>query len=145
MPHNEPMRCSIAKLRLGVGSVLLLAGSWVIVSGPGAQTVSVAETVQNNQMAGIQPSGSVPDKLPSRYGSDPTDPMERQQRERMAQAQKVARQRKLEQDTDKLLALAKQLREEVDKSNADTLSTDVVKTAAEIQKLAKSVQSKLRY
>jgi hypothetical protein len=37
------------------------------------------------------------------------------------------------------------LKEEVDKSNGATLPVDAVKKAAEIEKLAKSVKSKLRY
>jgi hypothetical protein len=37
------------------------------------------------------------------------------------------------------------LKEEVDKSNGGTLPIDAVKKAAEIEKLAKSVKSKLRY
>jgi hypothetical protein len=45
------------------------------------------------------------------------------------------------QDTAKLLELAKQLKEEVDKSNGSTLSVDVIKKATEIDKLAKNVKS----
>ena len=38
----------------------------------------------------------------------------------------------------------KELKEEVSKSNKDTLSIDVVKKAAEIEKLAKSVKDRMR-
>jgi hypothetical protein len=83
---------------------------------------------------------------PPRFGEppNPPDPMLRQQQERMEKARNVDRQKQLEQDTDKLLALAKALKEEVSKSNKDTLSVDVVKKAAEIEKLAKSVKDRMK-
>jgi len=56
-------------------------------------------------------------------------------------AQNAYWQKQLTQDTAKLLGLAKQLEEEVDKSNGRTLSVDVIKKATEIDKLAKSVKS----
>lgn len=72
------------------------------------------------------------------------DPMERQRQEKMAKARNSDRQKQLVQDTNKLLSLAKELKEEVDKSNSDTLSVDVVKKAGEIEKLAKSVKDRMR-
>ncbi len=84
--------------------------------------------------------------VPPGFGEppNPADPMQRQQQQRMEKARNVDRQKQLEQDTDKLLALAKELKEEVSKSNKDTLSIDVVKKAAEIEKLAKSVKDRMR-
>ena len=83
---------------------------------------------------------------PSILGEPPnsSDPMERQRQERMEKARNSDRQKHLVQDTDKLLALAKELKEQVDKSNEDTLSVDVVKKAGEIEKLAKSVKDRMR-
>ena len=51
------------------------------------------------------------------------------------------RQKKLAADTDKLLALATDLKKEVDKTNKDILSVDVVKKADEIEKLARSMKN----
>jgi len=76
--------------------------------------------------------------------NDPRDPMQRQRLEKMEKARQADRQQQLVKDTDKLLDLAKQLKEQVDKSNKDTLSIDVVKKAAEIEKLAKSVKERMR-
>jgi hypothetical protein len=131
------MRSSFAKLRWGVGVALLVAGSWVAVSWAGLHTISAAQ-VQQQQMPAI-PS-------PPGFGEppNPADAMQRQQQQRMEKARNVDRQKQLEQDTDKLLALAKELKEEVGKSNADTLSVDVVKKAAQIEKLAKSVKDRMR-
>jgi hypothetical protein len=54
------------------------------------------------------------------------------------------RQKKLQQDTEKLLALATQLKEEVDKTDKNTLSLEVIKKADEIEKLAKSVKDRMK-
>jgi hypothetical protein len=133
------MRSSFAKLRWGVAAALLLAGSWVAVSVADLHTISAAQIQQQQgQMPTIPPApgfGEPP---------NPTDAMQRQQQERMEKARNVDRQKQLEQDTDKLLALAKELKEEVNKSNKDTLSVDVVKKAAAIEKLAKSVKDRMR-
>jgi hypothetical protein len=51
------------------------------------------------------------------------------------------RQKKLAADTDKLLALATDLKKQVDKTNKDILSVDVVKKAEEIEKLARSMKN----
>jgi hypothetical protein len=131
------MRSSFAKLRWGAGAALLLAGSWVAMPWAGLHTISAAQ-LQQQQMPAI-PS-------PPGFGEppNPPNPMARQQEERMEKARNVDRQKQLEHDTDKLLALAKELKDEVSKSNKDTLSVDVVKKAAEIEKLAKSVKDRMR-
>ncbi len=54
------------------------------------------------------------------------------------------RQAKLKADTDKLLDLATQLKQQVDKSNENVLSLDVIKKAEQIEKLAHSVQDKMK-
>ena len=54
------------------------------------------------------------------------------------------RQSQLRFDTEKLVALTAELKRHVDKAGANVLSMDVIKKAQEIQKLAKSVQDKMR-
>ena len=56
----------------------------------------------------------------------------------------IDRQKQLVEDTQKLLALANELKADVDKSTKDTLSLDVVKKADEIEKLAHSVKEKMK-
>ena len=51
---------------------------------------------------------------------------------------------KPERDTDILLKLANELKQDVDKSNENTLSLEVVKKAEEIEKLAHSVKEKMK-
>jgi hypothetical protein len=54
------------------------------------------------------------------------------------------RQAQLRRDTEKLVALTAELKQHVDKSGPNILSMDVIKKAAEIQKLAKSVEDKMK-
>lgn len=61
-----------------------------------------------------------------------------------AQRRNEQRQQDLVKDTDKLLTLAQQLKDEVGKSNKNELSLSVVKKAEEIEKLAKSVKDKMK-
>jgi len=75
-----------------------------------------------------------------------TDGDEAQQRlaQDMAKKANVSRQAALKTDTDKLLKLAVELKDYVDKSNENVLSLDVVKKAEEIEKLAHSVKDKMK-
>ena len=51
---------------------------------------------------------------------------------------------RIKRDTDKLLALATELKQYVDKTNENVLSVDVVRKAEEIEKLAKSIREKMK-
>jgi hypothetical protein len=62
----------------------------------------------------------------------------------LAKKTNLSRQASLKADTDKLLKLAVELKDSVDKSNANVLSLDVVKKAEEIEKLAHSVKDKMK-
>lgn len=65
------------------------------------------------------------------------------ERERLKERNKQ-RQAKLKRDTDKLLAVATELKEYVDKTNENVLSVDVVRKADEIEKLAHSIKEKMK-
>ncbi len=70
----------------------------------------------------------------------------RQKLERMQMANIVMeRQLALRRDTEKLLSLAAELKQNVDKTSPNFLSMDVIKKAQEIEKLAKSVKDKMKY
>ena len=62
----------------------------------------------------------------------------------MAKKANQSRQASLKKDTDKLLKLATELKEYVDKTNENMLSMDVIKKADEIEKLAHSVKDKMK-
>jgi hypothetical protein len=68
----------------------------------------------------------------------------RDQLKQMQKQQKAARQKQLKEDTEKLLQLATELKESVEKTNENVLSLDVVKKAEEIEKLAKHIKTNMR-
>jgi hypothetical protein len=102
---------------------------------------------------GQVPGGGVPKQPalpPTQSNLDPEPPVKadadavaamRQQLEEKEQQQRVE---DLKLETDKLLKLSVELKAYVDKTNTNILSVDVMKKAAEIEKLAKSVRDKMR-
>jgi len=62
----------------------------------------------------------------------------------MAKKANQERQALLKADTDKLVKLAGELKDYVDKSNENVLSLEVLKKAEEIEKLARSVKDKMK-
>ncbi len=64
--------------------------------------------------------------------------------ENQEKARNLERQRRLVADTQRLLQLATELKAEVDKTNQNILSVDVVKKAEEIERLAKSVKDRMK-
>jgi nitric oxide reductase activation protein len=79
-------------------------------------------------------------------GTNPgdTDPMNSHRADQLEKMRNNERQKRLVADTEKLLALATDLKAQVDKSNKDTLSVDVIKKAEEIEKLARSVKERMK-
>ncbi|HTV83077.1 MAG TPA: hypothetical protein VME18_10535 [Acidobacteriaceae bacterium] len=82
-------------------------------------------------------------QLPTPLGPQPNTSQQRMLRQ-MARERNLDRQKQIVADADKLLALARQLKSEVDKSNKDQLSLSVVDTAGQIEKLAKTVKERMR-
>lgn len=72
------------------------------------------------------------------------DPAEKQMERDRAKRLNKDRQAAIKRDTDKLLALATELKDYVDKSNEHVLSLDVVRKAEEIEKLAHHVKEKMK-
>jgi hypothetical protein len=54
------------------------------------------------------------------------------------------RQRRLVEDTDRLLSLAADLKQQMDNPGKDAMSADMVRKAEEIEKLAKSVKERMK-
>jgi len=82
----------------------------------------------------------------SGLGTAPADEDEASARlaHEMAKKANVERHAALKNDTEKLLKLAVELKADVDKSNENLLSVEVVKKAEEIEKLAHSVKDKMK-
>ncbi len=82
--------------------------------------------------------------MPSEGGPTSTDETQRRLASEMAKKANLQRQAALKADTDKLLKLAVELKDSVDKSTENVLSLDVMKKAEEIEKLAHSVKDKMK-
>ena len=80
----------------------------------------------------------------SQRQKDTESPWIVQQKREMEKKRNEARQQDIKKDTDKLLELATELKQYVDKTNQDILSMDVIKKADEIEKLAHSVREKMK-
>jgi hypothetical protein len=103
----------------------------MLMSGP------PCSCAQNSKLPPIQ-SPVPPDQVPAE--DEARTKMEREMAKRANQDRQVA----LKKDTDKLLKLATELKEYVDKTNENMLSMDVIKKAEEIEKLAHSVKDKMK-
>lgn len=64
--------------------------------------------------------------------------------QQQARSRNTDRQKKLVEDTNKLLSLATELKGEVDKTDKNMLSLDVIKKADEIEKLAHNVKERMK-
>ena len=80
----------------------------------------------------------------SQRQKDTDSPWLVEQKRELGKKRNVARQQDIKKDTDKLLELATELKQYVDKTNEDILSMDVIKKADEIEKLAHSVREKMK-
>ena len=93
--------------------------------------------------------GSLPQPGTSRpsFGSDPlgpTEPMGGPNPRKLEHMREDERHKRLQADTAKLVELTNELKAEVDKAAKDELSVDVVKKAAEIEKLAHDVKERMK-
>jgi hypothetical protein len=87
------------------------------------------------------PPRTIPSAAPATGDGD--DAQQRLARDTAKKAN-LSRQALLKADTDKLLKLAVELKDSVDKSSENVLSLEVVKKAEEIEKLAHSVKDKMK-
>lgn len=123
------------------------------MSGRRAGRVSLAAVLllAMSGAAGLSQQGNSPQRPltpdASRGLGEPNradDPFTAKLAEQQARTRNSDRQKRLVADTDKLLSLATELKQQVDKTDKNTLSVDVVKKADEIEKLAHSVKEKMK-
>jgi len=107
-----------------------LAAALLSVSAP---LVGIAQQARP-PIPGAQPPPPAP----------PPDVWEEQQHKEMEKKANVQRQQDIKKDTEKLLELATELKQAVEKSSENTLSLDVIKKAEQIEKLAKQVKEKMK-
>jgi hypothetical protein len=77
-------------------------------------------------------------------GNNDTPQTQQQMEEQQVKSRNMERQKQLVSDTQKLVALANELKSDVDKSTKDMLSLDVVRKADEIEKLAHNVKERMK-
>jgi hypothetical protein len=115
-------------LRLGVTGVVLM--------------VAASGRVSGGQLQQIQQGQHFPGQVREPDGLDPN--IDQHRLEQQESIRSSERQKRLVADTDKLLALATDLKQQVDKTNKNILSVDVIKKAEEIEKLAHSVKERMK-
>ncbi len=72
------------------------------------------------------------------------DPLNNRMEQQQIRSRNSDRQRRLVSDTDKLVTLVKELKEEVESSEKPLEPNDVQRRAEEIEKLAKSVKDRMK-
>ena len=118
---------------VGLLATVLVVGAWRVAGG-----AAEARAQQGSSSAGRPPAeaSTIEPTVPTAVG-DPT-------KEQMQIAAVGERHKRLVADSDKLLQLATELKEEVDKSTKNEVSVTAIKKAAEIEKLAHDVKDRLR-
>jgi hypothetical protein len=127
-----------------VAVALFVLFGWTFTARPGLP--------QQRQGPGTIPSQTPNSPFPpeAEPGNEPgtvdeqRNPMLAQMRKRQAAQRNAQRQKEMVSDTNKLLALAAQLKQEAAKNGQEGPAPDVSKEADQIEKLAKSVRDKMK-
>jgi hypothetical protein len=132
-----------SKLRFGK---LGCAGAVVVLMlGAGMRTSPVAA---QQQQPGSIPPLSQPTSAPHVPGmgtaDSAPDPVRATMREEMLRAANEQRHKKMLDDANKMVQLSNELKAEVEKTQKDELSVQVLKKAAEVEKLAHDVQQRMK-
>jgi len=116
----------------------------ILIATLGAQTGSPETPVQ--PAAATRPRREPPVTLDPQFRQrrNEEEPIDARLERQRVKAWNKERFDNLKKDTDKLLKLATELKESVDKANKDTLSLEVIRKTEEVEKLAKSVREKMR-
>ena len=132
MPHSATLSRAVWAIVL---IVLILAAGQSASSQRHSKSKNPATAVLLAQVRADDPQ----------YGRDRNkDPMTEKIEKDQAKAMIKERHKALKRDTDRLLELATELKQYVDKTDENMLSLDVLKKSEEIEKLAHSVKSKMK-
>lgn len=134
-PRNWPKRPSRTWLRTFSGAVVFVAIAIVMMFGhaaPAPQAPSMDKPYLMPQ------ANRLPDK------NEQMQMHEQQDKKRNYEAVNAARKKQIAEDAARLLQLATELKAEVDKTNKDTLSLNVIRKADTIERLAKGVKEKMK-
>ena len=115
-----------AKFLLAAGATLLLGGAVIL------------------RPASVAPVAVEPAAMNASQGQSSQDPYQKEMQDRLFREANKKRQQDIKNDTDKLFALATELKAAVDKTNENMLSLDVIKKAEQVEKLAKKVKENMK-
>ena len=113
--------------------LVAIVGAMLLGSGSSEQMTIPGSSAQQQGMGMGMPG--------HRGGRDTADVFHAQE---MAKMRNEERQKRLVTDTDKLLAVATDLKTQMDQSTSETLSADTMKKIDEIEKLAHSVKDRMK-
>ena len=114
-----------------VGALLVAAALCGLVTGKaGARQVQPPPNYNHSQVPGM--------------GPDEPAPLSAANAQKLEHLRQDERRKRLMSDTEKLLQLSTELKSEVEKTSKDELSIDVVRKAAEIEKLAHDVKERMK-
>lgn len=115
---------------------ILFLLSWLAILSPSIPAQSTL--CDDQQLRPRSPYDSRP-RDPSQGPDIPAD-MQRKQMKELNQERYTT----LKKDTDKLLQIATELKQKVDKTNENQLSLEVIRKTEEVEKLAKSIRDKMK-
>lgn len=130
------------RVRVTVMSAALLTVSGIGVPGTGAMAAQHSPGTTTTTPTGVQ-TGLPPLDAPA-TGTEPDGEVRARMEHQREKAVNDDRHKRLAADVDRLVALSNELKTEVDKTNKDELSVEVIKKAQEIEKLAHDVQSRMK-
>jgi len=129
-------------MRTGVAGVAVFV---MLMMVTGLRTSPVAAQQQAPGTPPSMPGISPPPHLPDLGSADALpDPMRAEMREKMLRAVNEQRHKKMLDDANKMVQLANELKADVEKTQKDELSMEVIKKAAEVEKLAHDVQQRMK-
>lgn len=131
-----------SKVCLRCGVVVLLVGACAGFGDPSGAGQGAHQSV--TPPPPVMDPGSVGTSADRVPGFNDADPLARTRVAGQARALANDRQKKLMEDTEKLVALANELQTEVNKTTKNDLSLTVIKKAGEIEKLAHDVKERER-
>lgn len=122
-------------------AVLISSLFALLIAGPALAQEASSSSAQTAPAASSEPAQQKQDPAPK---IDPSQAQKAAAAGDKAMTPEEARQAQLVADANKLYELAQELQTEVAKSNKNTLSLAVVKKAAEVEKLAKSLKERMK-
>ncbi len=126
------------RILTGWSRVVAAGMTWLALSGTAARTQRNGPPQLPSSTQATDPFGSENQKM--KGGEMPVGPSTA----KLNEMRNVERQKRLVSDTERLLTLATQLHQDVEKTDQHILSMDVVKRAEEIEKLAHSVKERMK-